>query len=121
VVDTGYEMSDKTSGSLGGRKFRLMALVVLGVVGGAFVLARPDAPGPAAEPTKVPVTRPALTVSLTTPQPLDWPQVLPANGNVMAWQEAVIGPEIANYRITEVRVQVGDVVKKGQVDRKSVV
>jgi RND family efflux transporter MFP subunit len=45
----------------------------------------------------------------------DWPLVLPANGNVVAWQEAVIGAEIANYRITEVRVQVGDVVKKGQV------
>ena len=41
--------------------------------------------------------------------------MLPANGNVVAWQEAVIGPEIANYRITEVRVQVGDTVKKGQV------
>ena len=41
--------------------------------------------------------------------------MLPANGNVVAWQEAVIGPEIANYRITEVRVQVGDTVRKGQV------
>jgi HlyD family secretion protein len=41
--------------------------------------------------------------------------VLPANGSVVAWQEAVIGPEISNYRITEVRVQVGDQVKKGQV------
>ena len=59
--------------------------------------------------------RPALSVRLSAPQTLDWPQVLPANGNVVAWQEAVIGPEIANYRITEVRVQVGDAVKKGQV------
>ncbi|MBS1227709.1 MAG: efflux transporter periplasmic adaptor subunit [Proteobacteria bacterium] len=59
--------------------------------------------------------RPALTVSVIAPQALDWPQVLPANGNVVAWQEAVIGPEISNYRITEVLVQVGDQVKKGQV------
>jgi RND family efflux transporter MFP subunit len=33
----------------------------------------------------------------------------------VAWQEAVIGAEIANYRITEVAAQVGDRVKKGQV------
>ena len=59
--------------------------------------------------------RAALSVRLTTPQTLDWPAVLSANGNVVAWQEAVIGAEIANYRIAEVRVQVGDAVKKGQV------
>jgi RND family efflux transporter MFP subunit len=106
-------MSDKTLGQLGGRRFRLLALVALGAAGVAFVLLRPDASKPD-EPIKASAARPALTVGLTTPQTLDWPQSLPANGNVVAWQEAVIGAEIANYRITEVRVQVGDVVKKGQ-------
>jgi RND family efflux transporter MFP subunit len=57
----------------------------------------------------------ALAVTTTTPQLLDWPQILKASGNIAAWQEAVIGPEISNYRITEVRASVGDVVKKGQV------
>jgi RND family efflux transporter MFP subunit len=52
---------------------------------------------------------------VVAPQTLDWPQLLPATGNVVAWQEAVIGPEISNYRITEVLVQVGDVVGRGQV------
>lgn len=107
-------MSDKTSGLPGGRKFRRLVLAALGVAGVAFVLLRPDTPQPDELP-KPPAARPALTVALTAPQTLDWPQLLPANGNVVAWQEAVIGPEIANYRITEVRVQVGDVVKKGQV------
>lgn len=46
---------------------------------------------------------------------LDWPQVLPANRSVVAWQEAVIGPKISNFQITEVHLQVGDQVKKGQV------
>jgi RND family efflux transporter MFP subunit len=59
--------------------------------------------------------RPALTVTLTSPQPADWPQVITANGNVAAWQEAVIGAEISGYRLTEVLVNVGDVVKKGQM------
>ena len=98
---------------LGGRKARLaLGLAALVVVG--FVVWSPSAPPPPTESAK-PAAKPALTVSLTTPQLLDWAQVLPANGNVVAWQEAVIGPEISNYRITEVRVQVGDLVKKGQV------
>lgn len=67
------------------------------------------------ESSKTVQSKPALTVSLTKPTSLDWPQVLPANGSISAWQEAVIGPEISNYRITEVLVQVGDQVRKGQV------
>lgn len=59
--------------------------------------------------------KPALTVIPVQPQALDWPQTLTANGNVTAWQEAVIGAEISNYRITEVKVNVGDPVRKGQV------
>ena len=60
-------------------------------------------------------TKPALTVTATQPESADWPQTLKASGNVAAWQEAVIGPEISNYRITEVRVNVGDKVRKGDV------
>ena len=59
--------------------------------------------------------RPALTVTATVPVREEWPQALVANGNVVAWQEAVIGPEITGYRITEVLVDVGDRVKKGQL------
>lgn len=59
--------------------------------------------------------RAALSVTLITPQRADWAQVLSANGNIAAWQEAVIGAEISNYRLAEVRVNVGDVVRKGQL------
>ena len=38
----------------------------------------------------------ALTVATTTPQMLEWPLTLKASGNIAAWQEAVIGPEINN-------------------------
>ena len=62
-----------------------------------------------------PAGKPALTVTAVTPQQEDWPRTLAANGNVVAWQEAVIGAEIANYRITAVEVEVGDVVRKGQI------
>lgn len=71
-----------------------------------------DAPPPQATAT---AGKPALTVTAVTPQGEDWPRTLAANGNVVAWQEAVIGAEIANYRITAVEVDVGDKVRKGQV------
>jgi RND family efflux transporter MFP subunit len=38
-----------------------------------------------------------------------------ANGNIAAWQEAIIGTEANGLRLAEVRVNVGDAVKKGQV------
>jgi RND family efflux transporter MFP subunit len=68
-----------------------------------------DAPGEAAG------AKPALTVMAITPQRVEWPRMLAANGNIAAWQEAVIGAEISNLRLTEVRVNVGDRVQKGQV------
>nr|WP_223210475.1 efflux RND transporter periplasmic adaptor subunit [Leptothrix cholodnii] len=60
-------------------------------------------------------TRPALTVTTVTPQPAEWPQTLVANGNVAAWQEAVLGAEIGGLVLTEVAVEVGDRVRRGQV------
>jgi HlyD family secretion protein len=60
-------------------------------------------------------TRSALTVTAISLQPAEWPQVLPANGNIAAWQEAIIGSEISGQRLTEVLANVGDRVKKGQV------
>ena len=86
------------------------AVLVVAAIG--FFASRGEPP---AQPAAPAAARPALTVSVVAPQTLDWPQLLPATGNVVAWQEAVIGPEISNYRITEVLVQVGDAVKRGQV------
>ena len=59
--------------------------------------------------------RPALTVQTAPPQPTAMAQRLAANGNVAAWQEASIGAESNGLRLTEVRVNVGDSVKAGQV------
>jgi RND family efflux transporter MFP subunit len=61
------------------------------------------------------VVRPALTVTTVQPQRVSLPVKLAANGNIMAWQEASVGTEIAGLRLTEVHVNVGDRVSKGQV------
>jgi len=93
-------------------KHTLTALLVL-LLAACGEAPRENAQGPGAQPKTA--AKPALSVTTTTPQLLEWAQTLKASGNIAAWQEAVIGPEISNYRITEVRASVGDVVKKGQV------
>jgi len=60
-------------------------------------------------------TRPALTVTTAQPQRAAMPLRLAANGNVAAWQEASIGADSNGLRLTEVQVNVGDVVRAGQV------
>ena len=59
--------------------------------------------------------RPALTVTTVRPELANWPIRLSANGSITAWQEAIIGSETNGLRLTEVRVNVGDKVKAGQV------
>jgi len=83
-----------------------MALLLVGCGDDAARQAKSDAKATAA--------RPALTVALAIPQQANWPQTLAANGNVMAWQEAIIGAELSGLRVTEVLVNVGDSVKRGQ-------
>lgn len=87
----------------------LLLLALLGA--GAWLLAGRirHAPQEAAAP------KPALTVTTVRPQTVDLPRRLVANGNVAAWQEAVVGSEAGGLRLTDVRVNVGDRVKAGDV------
>ncbi|MBC7484827.1 MAG: efflux RND transporter periplasmic adaptor subunit [Rhizobacter sp.] len=59
--------------------------------------------------------KPALTVTVTQPQTFALPVRVNANGNIAAWQEASIGTEANGLRLATVAVNVGDVVKRGQV------
>lgn len=58
--------------------------------------------------------KPALTVEVTSPTTQLISGTVTANGNVGAWQEAIIGPEINGLRVEELLVQEGDWVQKGQ-------
>jgi len=69
----------------------------------------------ASEKDKQAVQKPALSVTTAKPQTASLPIKLSANGNVAAWQEAVIGSESNGLRLTDVKVNVGDVVRAGQV------
>ena len=59
--------------------------------------------------------KPALTVNVTQPQTAALPVRVTANGSIAAWQEASVGTEANGLRLADVRVNVGDVVKRGQV------
>ena len=59
--------------------------------------------------------RAALTVNVTRPQAAALPVRVNANGNIAAWQEASVGTEANGLRLADVKVNVGDVVKRGQV------
>ena len=61
------------------------------------------------------VSKPSLTVTVTTPQASSLAQKISANGNLAAWQEAIVGAEANGLKITEVRVNVGDRVQRGDV------
>jgi RND family efflux transporter MFP subunit len=96
----------------------LLAVVVVAALG--FWLLRKPAdktatPAPKAAATQDGAPRPALTVTVARAEPSELKVTLGANGNVAAWQEASIGSESNGLRLAEVRVNIGDVVKKGQV------
>ena len=78
-----------------------------------FVLKNKTADKPAAITT--PTAKPALTVTTTQAKMSSLPIKLSANGNIAAWQEASVGAESSGLRLAEVRVNVGDVVQRGQV------
>ncbi|RZA33659.1 MAG: efflux RND transporter periplasmic adaptor subunit [Lysobacteraceae bacterium] len=66
-----------------------------------------------AKDEKAAAPTPALTVTTGQPAAATLPVGLTANGSVAAWQEAIVGSESNGLRLLEVRVNVGDVVKKG--------
>lgn len=76
-----------------------------------------------APPAPAATVRPALTVSLVSPQRSSLADTVSANGSIAAWQEAIVGAEVQGLRLAEVRVNVGDIVRRGQVlaifDRRS--
>lgn len=58
---------------------------------------------------------PVLAVVMTRAQLSTLPRRIPASGNIAPWQEASVGTEVDGLQLTEVKVNVGDRVRRGQV------
>ncbi len=57
----------------------------------------------------------SLTVTTVKPQQTTLNRLLSANGNVAAWQESSVSSEVNGLLLSEVLVNLGDHVKRGQV------
>jgi HlyD family secretion protein len=88
--------------------------VVLTAAAALAVHAADDKPKDKAGETKA-APKAALTVTLTQAQRATLATGVSANGNIAAWQEAIVGAEVNGARLAQVLVNVGDVVKRGQV------
>jgi RND family efflux transporter MFP subunit len=91
---------------------RLLAIILLCLIGSAiaaYVL------WPSSQEVPEEGSSDALTVTVATPKDEVWSDTLVASGAIAAWQEASIGTQIGGYEIRDVRVNVGDQVRKGQV------
>lgn len=95
------------------RSHRVIAsLVVVALVGviGMLIFHRSDAHRATAA-----VVPAVSTVSVVTSQHERWPVIVRADGAIAAWQEAIIGAEVGSLRITALHVDVGSVVKRGDL------
>lgn len=91
----------------------LAALVMLAILAGAWYLL---SDGPEEGESAAAAQRaPALTVTTATPRSVLWPVTLTASGSIAPWQEASVGAQVGGYQIVEVRVNVGDQVRRGDV------
>jgi RND family efflux transporter MFP subunit len=93
-------------------KIGALILALLLTIGAGIAIGRANDPAPSTTP---PAANPALSVSVIRPEWHDIPLRLTANGSIAAWQEAVIGAEVGDLRLSAVNVQIGEAVKKGQV------
>lgn len=91
-----------------------LMIVLLFVLGWLLPGASSKANDKAATSKPATTAKAALTVTTARPQLARLSQMLAANGDIAAWQEASIGSEANGLRLTEVLVNVGDVVTAGQ-------
>jgi RND family efflux transporter MFP subunit len=92
----------------------VLMIVLLFVLGWLLPGASSKANDKAATSKPATTAKAALTVTTARPQLARLSQTLAANGDIAAWQEASIGSEANGLRLTEVLVNVGDVVTAGQ-------
>lgn len=89
-----------------------IALVFVAVAASAGIILMVKSGKAEAKPVQ---TTPALTVTLARPAQASWAETLNASGAIAPWQEAIIGSQIGGYQLDQVRVNVGDRAKKGQI------
>jgi RND family efflux transporter MFP subunit len=93
-------------------KSKFIVVAVLVAIVGAFFVFRGASKTP---PVSSEISKPALTVTTVLPVAALWSERVTASGQVLAWQEAIIGAEIGGVRLVELQANIGDRVKKGDL------
>lgn len=99
------------------KKYTLPITVLLALITAFFVFQYFSSETSASDEEKnaAEKVRATLTVTTVKPEQHSLPVNIPANGNIAAWQEAIVGAESNGLMLKDVLVNVGDVVKRGQV------
>lgn len=92
------------------KQLPLFGAAIVALAAGFFVLAHPS-PASAQSDQRAA----ALTVHTVRAHRAQWPISVQAHGDIAAWQEVIVSAQISHYPITQVAVNVGDRVKKGQL------
>ena len=92
----------------------IAATVAIALIGALALTLQAEAADDSKAPAAAAV-KPALTVNVTQAQSGSFPVRISGSGSIAAWQEASIGTEANGLRLNDVKVNVGDVVKRGQV------
>ncbi|MDH5301010.1 MAG: efflux RND transporter periplasmic adaptor subunit [Gammaproteobacteria bacterium] len=71
-------------------------------------------PNAADKPDAAKKERPVLAVKTITPSVESWSETQLASGGIWPWQEAIVAAETTGLRVTDILVDVGDEVKRGQ-------
>ena len=95
--------------------FILIGLAIVALAFLAFKLTQDKPATEAVATDKAAQAKTALTVDLVRPARSTVKQTIAANGSISPWQEAVIGSESNGLMLTQVLVNVGDNVKRGQL------
>lgn len=92
--------------------YSIIAVVVVGAaIGGVMLKRQPDTQKTNTKET----SRAALTVETAQAQNTTIPITITASGNIAAWQDISISSQNSGLRLAELRANVGDTVRKGQV------
>ena len=90
-----------------------VSILMVSVLASVILLTGTEATD-AADPTADALPAAVMSVAVVRAQSSHLPIRVPASGNVAAWQEASIGAEGDGLRLIEVKVHVGDTVRRGQ-------
>jgi RND family efflux transporter MFP subunit len=92
-------------------KARLAACTALTVTLGAFGLSGCNDSSAKGQPTQ----KPSTTVSVVAPEQTSFERAIAATGTIAARDELIVGSDASGVRLTEVLVDVGSTVRRGQL------